>query len=142
MLQYFNPTLLMVIGYAGFLLTTELVLSVINLCPLLPHPLPITCCVLLWLALCQQLFYLNRKWFAQYLQMTAHVWMWTHAVVCIHMHCLNLYVTFYYVTQGLQGLAGAKGEKVNILLTYLIVSILITYGPPRGPRLFRDIGGL
>lgn len=51
---------------------------------------------------------------------------------CGHMHlcgynCVNLYVSFYFVTQGPPGLAGAKGEKVNFLFKYLKVSILIIY---------------
>lgn len=44
-----------------------------------------------------------------------------HLYAC---NCVYLYITFYFLTQGPPGLAGAKGEKVNFLLKFLIVSTL------------------
>lgn len=97
-------------------LTAELLLSVINLCWLL-SPLPITCCVPLWLALCQQLFL--PEWRERGLHNTCRSLFECGCMscvpACVSCICMHFYITFCLLSQGPPGMAGTHGDKVSVL---------------------------
>lgn len=100
-------------------LTTELVLSVINLCWLL-SPLS-TYIVPQWLALCQHVIFTwmdkdAGDWICVFESVDACVSCARVSCICLHYN-----IAFCLLTQGPPGLAGAHGEKVCFLFSILNV---------------------